>query len=370
MTPSTFLTTTDRLQRSLAVLAAGGVDLLVVTPSADMLYLIGYSARPSERPTLLVAGRDRPPIVIIPELETGGVEDVSGLQLRVYAETEDPFALLADVVEGCRAHIKISVSDQMWAAVLLRLQSAFSEAEFIPASPLLRQLRMRKSADEVDLLSQAGAKADAAFQQIVQLHFAGRTERQLGFEIADILRAQGLDTAEWGPIVASGPNSASPHHMTGERVVHEGDVVVLDFGGSVQGYQADITRTVHVGTPDREFHHVYDVVRQAQEAGVRAAELGVSAESVDRAARGVINTAGYGTFFMHRTGHGIGLEAHEEPFIIAGNALHLEPGMTFSVEPGIYLPGRFGVRIEDIVALTESGPRRLNTASRDLIIVH
>jgi Xaa-Pro aminopeptidase len=233
----------------------------------------------------------------------------------------------------------------------------------------MRQLRMEKSAEELELLHEAGRRADRAFEEIVQLRFSGRTEQQVSDELDLFLRETGLRGADWGPIVASGPNSASPHHMTGDRKIREGDAVVLDFGGVLEDYQADITRTVHVASPEAEFVAVYELVAQAQQAGFEASVAGQTAGSVDRATRGVIEQAGFGQNFIHRTGHGLGLDTHEEPYLVADNDLLLSPGMTFSVEPGVYIPHRFGIRIEDTVAVSDDGPRRFNHATRELLIV-
>jgi D-alanyl-D-alanine dipeptidase len=203
----------------------------------------------------------------------------------------------------------------------------------------------------------------------VDVRFEGRTESQVAAELNEILAGEGLERADWGPIVAGGPNSASAHHITGGRVLQEGDAVILDFGGVFGGYQADITRTVHVGTPTEDFARVYDTVRRAQELAFAEASPGIPAQDVDRAARRAIEAAGYGGYLVHRTGHGLGLDTHEEPYIVEGNSLLLEPGMVFSIEPGAYLPGRFGVRIEDTVAVMPEGPRRLNEATRELVLV-
>jgi Xaa-Pro aminopeptidase len=229
---------------------------------------------------------------------------------------------------------------------------------------------MRKSADELVCLRNAGQSADRAFARLLASRFEGRSEEAIAADLNQLLREEGLDASDWGPIVASGPNSASPHHMTGDRVVREGDAVVLDFGGTVEGYYADITRTVHVGQPSKEFAKVYHVVRVAQAAGVGAVAPGVKAQDVDRVTREVIEESGFGEFFLHRTGHGLGLEGHEEPYIVEGNTLALEPGMVFSIEPGIYLSGRFGVRIEDIVALGPEGTESMNNATHELQVVH
>ncbi|MDQ2744037.1 MAG: aminopeptidase P family protein [Chloroflexota bacterium] len=358
----------SRLEAAETLLRQEGIDMLLVSPSADLQYLTGYGGHASERPTLLVVQPGKETVMLIPQLEAPRIAGLEGVKALPYAETESPFALLAKTVGPAAAGTRFALSDQTWAVVLLRLQQTFA-AQFESATPLQRELRMRKGPEEIELLARAGAMADAAFGEIIKERFAGRSERQLGDLLNEKLRGQGLSVGAWGPIVGSGPNSASPHHMTGDRVIQSGDAVVLDFGGTLEGYQADITRTVHVDPAPDEFRRVYEVVRVAQEKGVQAAKPGAPAQSVDRATRSVIEDAGYGQYFVHRTGHGIGLEGHEEPFMIEGNQLLLEPGMTFSVEPGIYLPGRFGIRIEDIVAITEDGARRLNQAPRDLKIV-
>jgi Xaa-Pro aminopeptidase len=306
--------------------------------------------------------------LLVSRLESFGVPPVEGVEVLPYGETEDGVALLAEALHQS-VPIKCAISDAAWASTLLKLQEVFRDSTFVLASPLLRVLRMRKSPREIELIRQAGLRADRAFEELVRLRFSGRTEREIGSELGDILRNTGLASTSWGPIVASGPNGASPHHLTGERVIREGDAVVLDFGGALEGYQADISRTVHVGSPSDEFTRTYEVVKAAQQAGVDAVRPGLAAESVDRETRSVIEKAGYGEYFVHRTGHGLGLEAHEEPYIVAGNPLMLEASMVFSIEPGVYLPGEFGVRIEDIVAVTSQGAERMNNATRDLQIV-
>jgi D-alanyl-D-alanine dipeptidase len=229
-------------------------------------------------------------------------------------------------------------------------------------------LRIRKDPGELDLLTETAHDADRAFATLVGERFAGRTEREVAGALTAHLQEEGIDGVAFC-IVASGPNGASPHHEPGERRIEPGDAVVLDFGGRVGGYCSDITRTVSVGEPAAEVAKVHAIVREAQEAGFRAAGPGVPAEEVDRAARRVIEDAGYGHAFIHRTGHGIGLEEHEHPYIVEGNAEALESGMCFSIEPGIYLEGGFGIRIEDIVALTEDGAVRLNEAPHELLVV-
>ena len=358
----------DRLTQAVQALHASNQEYLFVTPSADLRYLIGYGAHASERPTLLVVGATGSRVILVPELEAPRVPSIPDLESVVYGETSDPLDALQRVLGGLRG--RAIITDSAWASVLLRLQSRWTDLVFAPASPVLRELRMRKTAEELRRLRKAGQLADRAFNRLLKSRFAGRSERAIAAELNQLLGEEGLDASDWGPIVAAGPNSASPHHLTGDRVVREGDAVVLDFGGTVEGYYADMTRTVHIGEPSKEFSQVYDVVQRAQAAGVDAATPGVEAQEIDRAARNVIEESGFGEHFLHRTGHGLGLEAHEDPYIVEGNSLPLEAGMVFSVEPGIYLSGRFGVRIEDIVALQPQGAERMNNATRELQIVH
>ena len=248
-----------------------------------------------------------------------------------------------------------STSTSADGSFVLKLKAALADRAFVLASEITRGLRMRKDAAELEALRVVSESADRAYARILGRPFAGRTEREIGADLADLLRAEGHDEVGF-TIVASGANGASPHHETGDRRIAEGDTVVLDFGGAMRGYRSDITRTVHVGRDaDREERRVHDVVRKAQEAGYATARTGASAESVDAAARRVIDDAGYGEFFIHRTGHGIGLDGHEHPYLVRGNREALEPGMAFSIEPGIYLPGRFGVRIEDVAVIGADG---------------
>ena len=258
----------------------------------------------------------------------------------------------------------------MWSLFVLRLQAALSGRGFQLASVITRGLRMRKDAYEREALRAVSAAADRAFPRLLEREFAGRTEREVGAELAALLREEGHDEVTF-TIVASGPNGASPHHETGDRRIARGDAVVLDFGGTREWYCSDITRSVHVGADvDDEVRKVHDVVRRSQEAGYAAARTGATAASVDAASRRVIDEAGYGERFIHRTGHGIGLDGHEHPYLVRGNDEPLEPGMAFSIEPGIYIPGRFGIRIEDIAILGDDGRAEpLNRADHALAIV-
>ena len=351
----------DRRTRAAAKLRERGFGALLVSPGADLFYLTGYQMFSTERLTCLVLDPSGTATLVCPVLEAPRAAVAApDVERRTWGETDDPYAAVASLV---RARGTVAVADQMWAAFLLKLQVALPERTFVVASEITRELRIRKDAMEVEALRLVSESADRAYRGILERTFAGRSEREIGADLAELLRAEGHDEVGF-TIVASGPNGASPHHETGDRKIAEGDTVVLDFGGAMQGYRSDITRTVHVGrTAGRDEQEVHDVVRRAQEAGYAAARKKATAESVDKAARRVIDDAGYGEFFIHRTGHGIGLDGHEHPYLVAGNRETLEPGMAFSIEPGIYLPGRFGVRIEDIAVIDADGSARpLNRA--------
>jgi Xaa-Pro aminopeptidase len=357
-----------RLKRAAEESRAAGMDALIVTPSADLEYLVGYQAPPLERLTALVVRPAAEPVLVVPVLERprAGASAAGGLiEFQAWSDGQDPFDVVGGIVGGGGTY---GLTDTMWAMHVLALRDALPGSTFVLASPVMSKLRIRKDPGEIDLLAKAGHSADESFARIVQERLEGRTEQDVSRALARYLVETGHDVADFG-IVGSGPNGASPHHEAGPRVIQPGETVVLDFGGRAAGYFSDLTRTVSVGEPSGEAKEVHEIVREAQEAAFRAAGPGVPAQEVDRAARAVITEAGYGDAFIHRTGHGIGLEVHELPYIVEGNAQPLEPGMCFSIEPGIYLGGRFGVRIEDQVAVTVDGAIRLNNAPRDLAVV-
>lgn len=355
-----------RLDRARSEMEKRNVDALLVSLGSDLPYLTGYSAMPLERLTMAIIRRDAPVVLVVPELEAPRVEPVPDVfEIRPWAETDDPIAIVAALAGRSRT---IMIGDHTWAVFLLALQGRLPTADFISARPLTEALRVIKEPAEIELLRRAGASADTVAALLADHSFTGRTELQVSREVSDLLEENGTDVAGFA-IVASGPNGASPHHEPGNRVIGEGDAVVIDFGGTVGGYGSDTTRMFHVGEPSAKYLEVHGVVAAAQEAGVGAVRPGVSAESVDAAARAVIADAGYGDFFIHRTGHGIGLDGHEDPYIVSGNEQEILPGMAFSIEPGIYLPGEFGVRIEDIVVCTETGAERMNTSPRQVTIV-
>ncbi len=348
---------------------AAGLDALLLTPGADLRYVTGYDAPNFERLTCLVVPARDAPFMVVPRLELPAAQaagvDHLGVELVAWDETQDPYALVASRLARVR---RVGLADRMWAMMVLRLRAALPGAEQVLASPALRELRMRKSAAEVAALAGAGAAIDRVHEQVPGLLRPGRTEREVGADIAAAIVAEGHACADF-TIVASGPNAASPHHELSERTLLVGDVVVVDIGGTMpSGYCSDSTRTYAIGPPPAEFLAYYEVLQSAQDAACAAVRPGITAEAVDAAAREPIAAAGYGDYFIHRTGHGIGLETHEEPYIVAGNAEPLEPGMAFSVEPGIYL-GAHGARIEDIVICTAHGGDRLNKVTRDLVVV-
>ncbi|HEX6522818.1 MAG TPA: Xaa-Pro peptidase family protein [Streptosporangiaceae bacterium] len=357
----------QRLERVRAAVRAAGLDAVLLTPGPDLRYVTGYDAKQLERLTCLVVPAYSEPALYLPRLELAAAKAAISqpLEMLPWEETDDPFALIAGRLDGART---VGLSDRMWALFVLRFRDALPGARQVLASSVLRDLRMRKTPAEVAALREAGAAIDRVHAQVPGWLKPGLNERAVASRIAEAILAEGHAHVDF-VIVGSGPNAASPHHEVSDRVLEPGDVVVVDIGGTMpSGYCSDCTRTYALGSPPAGFASYYEVLRDAQEAACRSVRPGVTAESVDAAARSPIEAAGYGEAFFHRTGHGIGLESHEDPYIVAGNDQVLEPGMAFSVEPGIY-PGAHGARIEDIVVCTEDGAERLNNAPRDLIVV-
>jgi Xaa-Pro aminopeptidase len=362
----------DRLEAVRAAVRAAGLDAVLLTPGPDLRYVIGYDAKQLERLTCLAVPADGDPALYVPRLELAAAQasPASALSLEIipWQETDDPFRMVADGLGLAGGDSAVGLSDRMWALFVLRFRDELPGVRLALAGRALRPLRIRKSAAEVAALRQAGAAIDRVHAQVPGWLRAGQTERAVGALIAEAILAEGHATVDF-VIVASGPNAASPHHEVSDRVLEAGDAVVVDIGGTMpSGYCSDSTRTYAIGAPPAEFRAYYSVLLDAQEAACAAVRPGVSAESVDAAAREPITRAGYGEAFFHRTGHGIGLEVHEDPYIVAGNREPLEPGMAFSVEPGIY-PGPHGARIEDIVVCTDGGFERLNNTPRELVVV-
>ncbi|HCT78752.1 MAG TPA: peptidase M24 family protein [Micromonosporaceae bacterium] len=358
-----------KLDRARAACAEAGVDALLISPSADLSYLTGYNAHPLERLTCLVIPAAGDPFLVVPALEQPAAAAVQELEVELVAhnETDDAYALVAARLP--RNVARVAVDNHMWAEKVLAFRRVLPGVEQTLAGDVLRELRMRKSPTEVDSLRRAGAAIDRVHEQMGDWLRFGRTEREVARDIKAAIVAAGHATADFA-IVASGPNGASPHHEVSDRVIEAGDPVVVDIGGTMpDGYCSDSTRTYSVGEPPAEFARYYEVLLRAQVTQTDAVRPGITAEQLDGVGRDIIAEAGYGEYFIHRTGHGIGLEGHEEPYIVAGSQQILEPGMTFSIEPGIYLPGKHGARIEDIVVCTETGGERLNLTSRELAIL-
>ena len=343
-----------------------GVDVLLLSTGPDLPWLTGYEAMPLERLTALVLPSDGEATLVVPRLEAPRVEERPGaFSLLAWDETDDPVAIAARLAGRATA---VAVGDHTWARFVLDLQAALPGATFRKASEITGPLRAIKDPTEIDALGAAARAVDEIAVEMREFAFAGRTEVDVHRELVERMLARGHERSNFA-IVASGPNGASPHHEPGRRVIGDGDVVLCDFGGTMDGYCSDITRMFVVGEPANEVRDTYAVLVEAQEHAVDAATVGTPSEDVDAAARGVIEAAGFGDRFIHRTGHGIGVEAHEDPYVVAGNRAPLVAGNAFSVEPGIYLPDRFGLRLEDIVVATPDGPERLNHAARDLAVV-
>ncbi|MPY33859.1 aminopeptidase P family protein [Streptomyces adustus] len=361
----------DRLRAARAATAAAGLDALLISPGADLRYLTGYDALPLERLTCLVLPVEGDPFLLVPALEkpaaqaspAGGL----GIEITGWDETDDPYALVAARLPAGTA--RVGVDNHMWAEKTIAFRDALPGARQELAGGVLNELRMRKTPQEAAALREAGAAIDRVHARMGEWLRAGRTEREVGRDIADAIVVEGHVRVDF-VIVGSGPNSASPHHELSDRVIRPGDPVVVDIGGTTrQGYCSDSTRVYVVGEPPEEFRRLYEVLLRAQRAQTDAVRPGITAEQLDAVGRDIIADAGYGAYFVHRTGHGIGVESHEEPYIVSGSRRPLEPGMAFSIEPGIYLPDRYGARIEDIVLCTEDGGERLNRTDRDLLVL-
>jgi Xaa-Pro aminopeptidase len=358
-----------RMERAADQAEAAGLTGILVAPGPDLIYLAGYMpVAITERLTMLVVQKGRGPAMITPTLERPDAEaapSAGTIALTDWTDGSDPYAAAAPLLdpEGTYA-----ISDSAWALQLLGLQHVLPKTRYVSMTTALPMLRAIKDADELERLTAAGAAADRCFLEIAKVRFAGRKETEVAADLAGLLLSHGHSQVDF-TVVGSGPNGANPHHEAGDRTIQEGDMVVLDFGGLKDGYGSDTTRTVHVGEPTAEEQEVHDIVRAAQQAGYEAVRPGVACQEIDRACRRVITDAGYGPQFLHRTGHGIGLTTHEPPYMVEGEEHPLEPGMCFSIEPGIYLAARFGVRIEDIVTVTEDGGRRLNNTPREIKIV-
>lgn len=361
---------TERVARARARMRELGVDALLLSVGPDLPYLTGYEAMPLERLTMLVVPVDGDASLVVPRLEAPRVEEHPDLfTLVAWDETDDPVALVASLAGAVDI---AAIGDRTWARFLVDLQHQMPTTEFRRGSEVMGPLRAVKDAQEIAALRRAADAADRVATQLQsgQIPLVGRTEADVSKDIGRRLVAEGHHRVNFA-IVGSGPNAASPHHEPGQRVIQPNEVVLCDFGGTMSSYCSDITRCVWTGgvEPPSEFRDLYTVLHTAQQAAVDAATVGTPCEDVDAVARRIITEGGYGPYFFHRTGHGIGIEEHEDPYIVGGNCEALAPGHAFSVEPGIYFQGKWGARLEDIVLATASGPDALNTVDHDLVIV-
>lgn len=360
----------ERMKRLRQSMREHRVDVVLVSVGLDMPYLIGYQAMPLERLTMLIVPLDGSATLVIPRLEAPRVHPIPEVfDIVAWNETEDPVRITADIVQRHRPSA-VAIGDQMWARFLVEMLPLVSDVRYSRAVDVMGSLRMRKDAAEIDALRAAGAAVDriAAQLQAGDIPLIGRTEAEVSNDLSARIVAQGHQVTNFA-IVAAGENAASPHHHPGSRVIRADEIVLCDFGGTMNGYCSDITRCVYLGTPPSEILEAYAVLRHAQQSAVAAATAGTPCEEVDATARRIIADAGFGDYFIHRTGHGIGLDAHEEPYIVSGNQAALENGHAFSIEPGIYIPGKWGMRLEDIVVATDSGPVSMNNADHGLALL-
>jgi Xaa-Pro aminopeptidase len=358
-----------RIARLRDAMRARGVHATIVAPGSDLRYLTGYDALPLERPTLLIVRVDEPVAMVAPLLERARVEHevlLDAVDVHTYGEHDDALALAGRTLQAPHGAV-VALGDQMWTSFTLGLQRSVPERRWIAASDIVAPIRSVKDAEELSRLAAVGRAIDDVHRRVPAVLRAGRTEREVARDLAAMIR-EGHDAVSF-VIVAAGPNSASAHHEPGDRTILQGDVVVVDIGGTLDGYCSDMTRTYAVGHVPDGFADAYAALEVAQAAGVAAVRPGVTAGQVDAAARDVLTAAGLGPAFVHRTGHGIGLDTHEQPWIIGGSPVVLQTGMAFSVEPGFYLEGRFGARIEDIVAVTDDGVVSYNNVDRGLVVL-
>ena len=355
----------DRLRRVRAAMTEQGIDMLLLSVGHDLPYLTGYTAMPLERLTMLIVPRDRDATLVIPRLEAPRVTEQPGVfELLPWNETDDPTTLVAKAASGAKT---LAVGDQMWARFLVELLPQLPGASYTRAVDVVGPLRMVKDQAEIDALAGASAAVDRIAHELQEgrIPLVGRSEAEVSTDLSERMIAEGHQKVNFA-IVAAGENAASPHHNAGSRLIGENEIVLCDFGGTMNGYCSDITRCVFTGEIASDVAEAYEVLQRAQAASVASAIVGTPCEDIDSTARNLIAEAGYGEYFVHRTGHGIGLEEHEDPYIVQGNRRPLVAGHAFSIEPGIYVPGKWGMRLEDIVVATDSGPMPLNNVDHGL----
>jgi Xaa-Pro dipeptidase len=361
----------ERKERLVQLMGERSIEALILSPSMNMLYLTGFNTFPGERLLISILDREGKVTFIVPKLYEQEVREKAAFDsLLAWDDSQSPEELLREINKKRNYENSfVAIEDTMWFAVFEKVINTYRGADFVKASHLVGELRKIKAADEMGNMRKASELAERALGKVIPLIKVGMTENELKDKLEAEMKNQGLTGSAFETIIGSGTNSALPHYGAGDRKFKEGDSIVIDFGGLCGGYCSDMTRTVFVGKASEEYKNVYAVVKEAQERAVKSVKPGIKASQVDAAARRCIEESGYGEYFIHRTGHGIGMEVHEEPYITDSSDLILEPGMVFSIEPGIYLPGKFGVRIEDLVMVTETGVENLNKFKKELIEV-
>ena len=360
-----------RIKKLIEVLKEKEISGYISGLSTDMYYLTGFYSLQSERFTGLFISTEGDPILLVPELNFNQIsEAVSIKKIVTWNELENPFKKFALIVqERSLSTSKIAVDDTLRSNFLLALQEKLPKVKFISGSKLVGILRRVKSNHEKELMMYIGNITDKVMEKAISAIQAGVSELKIANLIENSFKEFGAKYGGDIPLVASGPYSAQPHYSATEKVIVDGESVVMDFGGIWKHYRSDITRTVFIGNPPKEYLKIYNIVRKAQEAGKQSIKPGCTCEEIDQIVRNIIKEQGYGQYFIHRTGHGIGLDFHEEPYIVEGNKIILEPGMTFSIEPGIYLPGKYGVRIEDCVIVTEKGAQSFTNFNHNFMAI-
>ncbi|MGD8402995.1 MAG: Xaa-Pro peptidase family protein [Anaerolineales bacterium] len=366
--------TTTRLEKLNASLRTSGLDAVALNPGPTLTYLTGAQFHLMERPVVLLVAQGQEPAIILPELEMLKVEQMPyKVQAFPYGENpsewEKAFISAAQALSLGGKRIGVE-TERMRLLEYNFLRTGAPSAEYPDASETLGSLRLRKEPGEVENMRKAVQIAQTALEALIPQIKFGMTERELAAELVVKLLRNGSDAElPFTPIVSGGPNSANPHAGPTDRKLRAGDLLVIDYGAGANGYISDITRTFAVGDVDAEYEKIHEIVQEANAAGRAAGKPGIPCAEVDKAARAVIEDAGYGAHFTHRTGHGIGMEAHERPYMRGDNMQILEPGMAYTVEPGIYLPGRNGVRVEDNVIVTETGSESLSTLPREIRVI-
>ncbi len=356
----------DRIKQLQDNMFENGVDLTAIGPTSNMFYFLGYSAFADERLCTLLVYRDGA-VIVAPAMSIEEIADRTSIDIVSWKDSDGPGEALQKVNKIQGKNGLLAVDSAMRVDSLLHFMDQFKPGQVISADELVFPLRLIKSEDEIGLLARAAAQADKAMQAAIDHCKPGVTEKEVAWAAETAFMQYGADEVCF-TIVASGPNGAVPHHHSQARKLQKGDTIVIDIGASTGGYKSDITRVVHLGEPEPEVTRVYDAVNEANQKAMKFVKPGVKAEEIDNMARSFLEDAGYGEAFLHRTGHGIGLDIHEPPWIMEGNDTVLQPGMAFSIEPGVYLPGKLGVRVEDIVVVTDKGVQNLSGFSHDLVI--